>query len=154
MKGVSMDYRQPRPTKEVAGAKLKYQSLLMDYLDLQKEFVSRKRKLQAAKVNRENLLSEVRFLRKRCKCLLKLKSAKDEVEFIQLNSDISGQLPAKEENYNVNEGAPKQQSPVVNAEDIVCEPPRVEKKPKNCLINDTIVEQNKISLQDRLVLEV
>lgn len=39
-------------------------------------------------------------------------------------------------------------------EDIVCEPLRVEKKPKNCLINDKIVEKKKISLQDQVALKV
>lgn len=39
-------------------------------------------------------------------------------------------------------------------EDIVCEPPRVEKKPKTCLINDKIVEKKKISLQDQVALKV
>jgi len=39
-------------------------------------------------------------------------------------------------------------------EDIVCEPLRVEKKPKTCLINDKIVEKKKISLQDQVALKV
>lgn len=163
-----MDSHQSRPMNEEAKAKLKYQNLLQDYLELQKEFVSKKRKLQTAELNRENLLSEVRFLRQRRKYLLKLQSPKGEPEFIQHYSDACGQLPANERNYNVNEALLKHGSPMLDMkpisndeeqdlnrkEDIVCEPLRVEKKPKNCLINDKIVENKKISLQDQVALKV
>ncbi|XP_059460947.1 uncharacterized protein LOC132190083 [Corylus avellana] len=169
MKRVSMDSHQSRPTNVEAKAKLKYQNLLQDYLELQKEFVSKKRKLQTAKLNRENLLSEVRFLRRRRKYLLKSQSPKDEPKFVQEhNSDECGQLPANERNYNVNEAVLKDRSPMPDMkrisndeehdldrkEDIVCELLRVENKPKNCLINDKIVEKKKISLQDQVALKV
>ena len=39
-------------------------------------------------------------------------------------------------------------------EDIVWEPLRVGKKPKNCMINDKIVRKKKISLQDQVAVKV
>ncbi|KAF5456828.1 hypothetical protein F2P56_026264 [Juglans regia] len=101
---VSMDPYQSRPINEEARVNLKYQILLQEYLELQKEFISKKRRLQNATVNRETLLAEVRFLRKKHKYLLKVQSPKGEQEFVQRkNSDICF--------YNVGEAVPKHQSP-------------------------------------------
>ncbi|WOH03775.1 hypothetical protein DCAR_0623175 [Daucus carota subsp. sativus] len=52
----------------------KYQGLLQDYLELQKEFVAKKKKLRSVIVKRDTLLGEVSFLRRRHKQLLKAKS--------------------------------------------------------------------------------
>ncbi|QCD99217.1 hypothetical protein DEO72_LG7g498 [Vigna unguiculata] len=46
---------------------LKYNFLLEDYLQIQKEYVSKKRKLQAEKRKRDKLVQEVRFLRQKYK---------------------------------------------------------------------------------------
>ncbi|CAA0825206.1 Unknown protein [Striga hermonthica] len=48
-------------------AKLKYQSILKQHLELQKEIVAKKRKLLSAKQKRSTILAEVRFLRRRLK---------------------------------------------------------------------------------------
>ncbi|OAY27497.1 hypothetical protein MANES_16G130300v8 [Manihot esculenta] len=53
-----------------ASFKLKQQNLLQDFLGLQKDFVSKKRKLQMTKQKRDILLAEVRFLRQRHKYLM------------------------------------------------------------------------------------
>ncbi|GER30633.1 ATP synthase subunit beta [Striga asiatica] len=47
--------------------KLKYQSILKEHLELQKEIVAKKRKLLSAKQKRSTILAEVRFLRQRLK---------------------------------------------------------------------------------------
>ncbi|KAG6706673.1 hypothetical protein I3842_07G232500 [Carya illinoinensis] len=146
MKGVvSMDPYQSHPINEEARVNLKYQILLQEYLELQKEFVSKKKSLQNATVNRETLLAEVRFLRKRHKYLLKLQSPKSEPEFVQRkNSDI---------HYN-GEAVPKHQYPVLDVKPIsndgepsldkkVGEALRVEKRPKNRLINNNKGQRKK-----------
>ncbi|KAL1315308.1 uncharacterized protein [Arachis hypogaea] len=56
----------------------KYNGLLEDYLEIQKEYVSKKRKLKVEKQKRDILLEEVRFLRRRHRHLTKLHSAKVE----------------------------------------------------------------------------
>ncbi|XP_041018081.1 uncharacterized protein LOC121260323 [Juglans microcarpa x Juglans regia] len=60
---VSMDPYQSRPINEEARVNLKYQILLQEYLELQKEFISKKKRLQNATVNRETLSAEVRYNR-------------------------------------------------------------------------------------------
>lgn len=167
MKRVSMDSHQSRPI-DGGRVKVKYQNLLQDYLELQKEFVSKKKKAQTVKLYRENLLAEVQFLRQRHRHLLKLQSPKGKAEFAQQqNSDIGIQLLANEIDNNVNEAVLKHPSPVLamtpilndeqelkRKEDIVWEPLRVGKKPKNCMINDKRVGKKKISLQDQVALKV
>ncbi|GMY29173.1 ribosomal RNA small subunit methyltransferase G [Fagus crenata] len=168
MERVSMDSHQSLPIDEEARVKIKYQNLLQDYLELQKEFVSTKKRVQTAKLKRENLFTEVRFLRQRHRHLLKLQSPKGKAEFVQQqNSDIGNQLLANERDYNVNEDVLKYPSPVMvmtpisndkqepkRKENNVGEPLRVGKKPKNCLINDKRVGKKKISLQDQVALKV
>ncbi|GAB4854644.1 hypothetical protein Ancab_023226 [Ancistrocladus abbreviatus] len=53
-----MDSRQ---VDDEARIRHKHQALLQEYLALQKEFVSKKRKLQEAKQRKEILLEEVRY---------------------------------------------------------------------------------------------
>ncbi|KAG6387905.1 hypothetical protein SASPL_153100 [Salvia splendens] len=71
MKRASVNFDQSHSASDEAKDKLKYQTLLREYLDLQKVFVSKKRKLQAAKQKREVVFAEVRFLRRKHKYLLK-----------------------------------------------------------------------------------
>ncbi|KAK1385666.1 hypothetical protein POM88_023401 [Heracleum sosnowskyi] len=61
---------------EDARMQSKYQNLLQDYLELQKEFVGKKKKLKSAIHKRNTLLAQVSFLRRRHKQLLKAKSVK------------------------------------------------------------------------------
>ncbi|XAR69979.1 hypothetical protein NMG60_11001777 [Bertholletia excelsa] len=69
MKRASTSVRQS--VQQEDAAKLKHQTLLQEYLQLQKEFVSRKRQLQTAKQKRDDLFAQVRFLRRRHRHLLK-----------------------------------------------------------------------------------
>ncbi|KAK9280177.1 hypothetical protein L1049_013864 [Liquidambar formosana] len=172
MKRVSVDSHQSCRVDEEARVRMKHQSLLQDYLELQKDFVSKKRKLQIAKQKRETILAEVRFLRRRQTYLLKIKSAKLEPEqdiLQQKKSDIQRKMHIKERKYSAREAALKNLPPVLDSEVIldggeeeeggrkeqeVWEPQRVEKKPKNCLINDKRVGKKKISWQDQVALKV
>ncbi|CAA2968125.1 Hypothetical predicted protein [Olea europaea subsp. europaea] len=75
MKGVSLDSTSSYTVglNEGDKAKLKHQSLLQDYQELQKESNGMRNKLQTAKQRRQILTAEVRFLQKRHKYLLETK---------------------------------------------------------------------------------
>ncbi|KAJ9184104.1 hypothetical protein P3X46_007878 [Hevea brasiliensis] len=60
----------PSQSIEEARFKSKHQSLLEDFLELQKEFVSKKKKLQMTKQKRDILSTEIRFLRQRHRYLM------------------------------------------------------------------------------------
>lgn len=47
--------------QEESKEKLKQKKLLIELLELQKDFVSKKRKLQAAKLRKENILGEILY---------------------------------------------------------------------------------------------
>lgn len=94
-----------------AVAKLKYETLVGEFLELQKDFVSRKRKLHAAKQKRETVLAEVRFLRQRRNDLLQNQAFYTEEDPIHLsnsykkNKALKGDitfdgLEAMPENFN------------------------------------------------------
>ncbi|GMH08003.1 hypothetical protein Nepgr_009843 [Nepenthes gracilis] len=69
-----MDSRQSRLIGDKYRIRPSHQALMQDYLVLQKEFVSRKRKLQEAKKMKEILLDEIRFLRRRHELFMKNQS--------------------------------------------------------------------------------
>ncbi|KAG8656803.1 uncharacterized protein LOC110612406 isoform X1 [Manihot esculenta] len=105
--------------------KLKHQSLLQDFLEFQKEFVSKKKKLQMTKQKRDILSTEIRFLRQRYRYLMAMKSHN-----LQLQQD-----PAPPENSSMQ------------SEDIR-KLLSTKKKPKHGIINGKSVEK-KISWQDQ-----
>ncbi|GMN35248.1 hypothetical protein TIFTF001_005180 [Ficus carica] len=169
----------PQSSPEDARIRQRHQCLLQDYLELQKEFVSKKKKLQTAKQKRETLFTEVRFLRRRQAYLLKMQSSKPETEHVQhQNSNVHPEISAKEwyDNVNVNEavrsshtGASEMKSILVCGLVVILihilqgsieekkankEGIRLQKKPKNWLINGKRVGKKKISVQDQVVLEV
>ncbi|KAK9947220.1 hypothetical protein M0R45_012652 [Rubus argutus] len=72
MKRVAVNSAQP--VDEEAKLKFRHQRLVQDHLDLQKEVVSNKNKLEAAKQKRDILLAEIRFLRRRQRHLLEIKN--------------------------------------------------------------------------------
>ncbi|CAL0333073.1 unnamed protein product [Lupinus luteus] len=76
---------------------LKYNALLEDYLDLQKEYVSKKKKIEAEKQKREVLLDEVRFLRQRHLYLTKSQCAKVEPELGPHQNADTNDLPVRKE---------------------------------------------------------
>ncbi|KAG4144815.1 hypothetical protein ERO13_D05G062401v2 [Gossypium hirsutum] len=73
---------------EEARARLKHQSLLQEFLELQKEFVSKKNKLETVNQMRGSLLNEVRFLRQRYSYLSMVKSREYGLQKILFNHKI------------------------------------------------------------------
>lgn len=164
-----MNSKKSRFVGEEASAKLKQQRLLEDYLEVQKEFVSKKKKLQIAKQKREILLAEVRFLRRRHEHL-KLRSEKLEVNqglVARENSSAQSRMLANNVNHGVNEVSSNKLPPVLVAhpilgdedwdrerkEEVVLESLRVEKKRKNHTITEKRVGKKKISWQDQVALK-
>lgn len=178
MKRVPLASRQSRALGDEIRVGFKHQSLLQDYLELQKEFVAKKRKLLAANQKREILMAEVRFLRGRYRYLSKIQSPPPKPEPLQ-NPDIQSKKLPKLKNPHVNgvdvksKKIAKTRNPSANGavlkrppppaglilggermgEEAVLEPPRVRGKPKNCLINDK-KGKKKISWQDPVALKV
>ncbi|XP_028792702.1 uncharacterized protein LOC114754478 [Neltuma alba] len=69
----------------------KFNSLLQDYLDLQKENVRKKRKIRSARRKIETLVHEVRFLRQRYEYLIYSRSSKVGEEMVVNENDIGQQ---------------------------------------------------------------
>ncbi|KAM7459582.1 hypothetical protein LguiA_036576 [Lonicera macranthoides] len=151
MKRASFDFHQSD----------KHQTLLQEYLELQKEFVSKKRKLQTAKQNRDNLMAEIRFLRGRRKYLLKIQSPELEpVKNVvhQQNSDIQRKIQEKGKKYSGYEAALGNPYPVLvphstlrdnerkgegeREDQLVREAFRVEKKPMGYSIDDRKIKKS------------
>ncbi|KAL3824647.1 hypothetical protein ACJIZ3_020676 [Penstemon smallii] len=62
------------PYGEDAKSRLKHQSLMQDFLELEKETYDMRSKLEAAKQRKLTLAAEVRFLRRKYKCLVETKT--------------------------------------------------------------------------------
>ncbi|KAI4316410.1 hypothetical protein L6164_024391 [Bauhinia variegata] len=137
---------------EVSTINQKYQSLLEDYLELQKDHVSNKKKLQTSKEKREILLDELRFLRHRHQYLSKLQFSKDESKLAAHQNSYTRNAPiGKQINYIVNEPYIDQQGR--SKEELVLNTAKVQKKRKNCLKNDNKGVKRKISWQDKVALK-
>ncbi|KAM3379333.1 putative protein isoform X1 [Capsicum galapagoense] len=89
--------------EEESKGKVKQKNLLKELLELQKDCVSKKRKLQAAKLRRDNILGEVLFLKQRLRYLLKSQSSSVESErnisHLKKHFDAESEVP-KEERTN------------------------------------------------------
>ncbi|KAJ4838942.1 hypothetical protein Tsubulata_042306 [Turnera subulata] len=72
VKRVDIDSLPPGSVDEKSGNTINFQRLLQAFLDLQKDNVTKKRRLRTAKKSRDVLLAEVRFLRQRHKELMKM----------------------------------------------------------------------------------
>ncbi|KAL9442869.1 hypothetical protein AB3S75_016266 [Citrus x aurantiifolia] len=167
MKRVAANSKKSHFVWEEASAKFKQQRLLEDYLEVQKEFVCKKKKLQIAKQKREILLAEVRFLRRRHKHL-KMQSEELEVkQGLVANSSTQSRMLANNENHGVNEVSVNNLPPVLVAhpilggegwnrerkEEVVLESTRVKKKRKTHTITEKRVGKKKISWQDQVALK-
>lgn len=167
MKRISFNSHQSPSFDEEARIRQRHQSLLQDYLDLQKEFVSKKRKLKDANMKRDILLAEVRFLRLREAYLLKMQSLETEIDQKHRNFNVQAELSAKERivhsanneavvNFKTGVSDTKQISERIERKELITEAIiRIPtKKPKNCLIlNGKRGGKKKISVQDQVVLE-
>ncbi|KAL3844074.1 hypothetical protein ACJIZ3_001477 [Penstemon smallii] len=129
MKRASVSFNQSDVTVDDAKTKLRYQTFLKEFLELQKENVSRKRKLQAAKLKRETILAEVRFLRRRHNFLSKSSArnlGKDHLH--NPNSDILESINALEQERNSDQVPKDEEEKQVFEEDA--------KNPMNFLIRN------------------
>ncbi|XVF48262.1 hypothetical protein PTKIN_Ptkin03bG0175800 [Pterospermum kingtungense] len=166
MKRASLNsHRQHNSVDGQARARLKHQNLLQEYLELQKEFVSKKKKLQTVNQKRETLLAEVRFLRQRYNYLSTIKSREYEPPQVSVQSQNPYRQRKLAKSYNINDAAERKPCPPDLNPNVVHErgersqvdvqaPLRKEKKPKNGLINAKRVGKKKISWQDQVALEV
>ncbi|GFQ04366.1 hypothetical protein PHJA_002580500 [Phtheirospermum japonicum] len=149
----SVNFSQFNDVDDEAKAKFKYQTLLEEHLELQKEFVSRKKKLQAAKEKKETILAEVRFLRRRLKYLSKSRVPKSDLESNALQGERNHSISeAAQQNLdhvsNINVKNDMAEGNVRVHEDDV----RFTKKLKNHLIVDKSVGKQKISWPDQVSL--
>ncbi|KAK8976274.1 hypothetical protein V6N11_007762 [Hibiscus sabdariffa] len=150
-------------------ARLKHQTLLQEFLDLQKEFVSKKKKLQAKNQRRDTLLAEVRFLRQRYSYLSMIKSQEYERQqhSVQSQNPHLQSIMVKPKSLIINEAGERRPSPLPDIDlNVIHEegsgknkgdvhgPLLKEKKLKNRLINGKRVGKKKISWQDPVALKV
>lgn len=160
-----MASRRSNCVDEEAKFREKHQVLLQEYLVLQKECVSKKRKLKEAKERKQTLLDEIRFLRQRRKFLLKMQSQNSEQQdFVQLqkpdakyDAGPSGRYASTSEPIIQNSRptiGSAWNSGVGGKEEIGFEPLRIGKKPKNLFPNGKRVEKRKITWQDQVALKV
>ncbi|XP_010670819.2 uncharacterized protein LOC104887776 [Beta vulgaris subsp. vulgaris] len=161
-----MDSRRSSSVDDVVKIREKHQSLLQDYLVLQKECVSKRRKLKEAKEKKETLLDEIRFLKRRRNLLVKMQSQNAEQPQDNIYSQKSH---AKYEvgpsgQYASTSEPPLQDSRLAigsiwNSASIAKEEAgfasvKLGKKPKDLFANGKRAEKRKISWQDQLALKV
>ncbi|XP_022132126.1 uncharacterized protein LOC111005070 [Momordica charantia] len=99
MKRASIGSRKSAIVHEESEARRKYQILLQDFLEVQKDFVSKKRKLQVLRQRKETLGAEVRFLRQRLEYLQKLQNRKHD----SISEDLPMVLETKQNLDGVEE---------------------------------------------------
>ncbi|KAL8536959.1 hypothetical protein ACS0TY_012228 [Phlomoides rotata] len=160
---VSFDQSRAIDVDDDAKTKFIYQTRLNEYLELQKEYVSRKRKLQAAKAKKEKILAQVRFLRQKRKCLLKSQAPNIEKMSLRLPRSDMGR------NQSASEVAPKklQQVLVSNSHLKTGEEEEEEEegnthhndvkfkqKIKKPLVGNKVVGKRKMCLPDQVTLKV
>ncbi|KAL9239823.1 hypothetical protein vseg_014106 [Gypsophila vaccaria] len=156
-----------------AQLKDKHQALLQNYLFLQKECVSKKRKLKESTDRKVTLLDEIRFLKHRRNLLLKkqLQNAEQKQVVIPSQKIGSTKYNAELSKRHVNGNASTSISgqafqnhrppmiPIRNSgssgkEAAAFPPVHLGKKPKNLFTNGKRAEKRKISWQDPLALKV
>ncbi|KAL5558240.1 hypothetical protein UlMin_034451 [Ulmus minor] len=169
MKRVAVNSHRSRSIDEETQMKLRHQIDLQDYLELEKEVVSKEKRLQTVKQNRDTLLAEISFLRRRHGYLLKTQSAEMEREIVKHpKSDLQLKVYGSKRKFNVNEAVQNNSAPVLDTKtnwksledeqemrrETCQKPVRLPKKPKNFLMNGKKVGKKKISVPDQVVLKV
>ncbi|KAK4415184.1 hypothetical protein Salat_2625600 [Sesamum alatum] len=108
-KGVVLDSTPPYGVGvcEDAKARLKHQTLVQDYEELQKETDAMRSKLEAAKQRKLILAAEVRFLRRRYKYLVKTKNtnSSQEQNLVQAPSSLKKAKDSKEQLFTRKESS-------------------------------------------------
>uniref|UniRef100_A0A7C8Z892 Uncharacterized protein n=1 Tax=Opuntia streptacantha TaxID=393608 RepID=A0A7C8Z892_OPUST len=147
----------------------KHQVLLQEYLVLQKECISKKRKLKEAKERKEALLGEIRFLRHRCSFLIKIQSQNAEQQLIAAQSqktDAKYDVEPSGQSSNAYEYTFKdptfQNSQLIRGsmwnsssvgKEVSFPSLRTGNKPKDLFTNSKRAEKRKISWQDQVALK-
>ncbi|KNA09663.1 hypothetical protein SOVF_151420 [Spinacia oleracea] len=151
---------------EVTKIRQKHQSLLQDYLVLQKECVSKKRKLKESKEKKDTLLDEIRFLKRRRNLLLRLQSPNSEQQedFVESQKTHAKYEVGPSGRYAGTSEPPLQNSrPTTGSiwnsaslanEEVGFPSVKLGKKPKDLFTNGKRAEKRKISWQDPLALKV
>ncbi|KAK8550580.1 hypothetical protein V6N13_119097 [Hibiscus sabdariffa] len=95
---------------EESRARIKHQNLLQDFLELQKEFVLKKKKLETINQMRGTLLNEVRFLRQRYNHLSMIKSQEYELQQDSVQSRNPYPQSKRTKKHGVNESIQRRSS--------------------------------------------
>lgn len=146
--------------EEANQARLKHQALLREYLQLQKEFVSKKRKLQTAKQKRDNLVTIVKFLRRKRRNLLNCQRMATELGSNLVDSqnvDAERAMHEEEGKHATSETAVRYEEGMGGCglgEQVVREASRTEKIPRKYFIDDKGLGKKKISWHDQLTVKV
>ncbi|KAG8495301.1 hypothetical protein CXB51_012940 [Gossypium anomalum] len=148
---------------EEARARLKHQSLLQEFLELQKEFVSKKKKLETVNQMRGSLLNEVRFLRQRYSYLSMVKSREYGLQKDSVQSQNSYLQTKMVKNFGINVSVERRLNSLPDLDPNVVHEEgtgrsqvdvqalsRKGKKSQNRLMNGKRVGKKKISWQDQL----
>ncbi|KAL2897585.1 Importin subunit alpha-7 [Bienertia sinuspersici] len=161
-----MDSRRSSSADEATKIREKHQSLLQDYLILQKECVSKKRKLKEAKERKEILLDEIRFLKHRRNLLLKMQAQDSERQQGAIQSQkahVKYEVGPSVRYASTIEPTFENSRPALGSiwnsgsapeEEVGFAPVKIPKKPKDVFANGKRAEKRKISWQDQLALKV
>ncbi|XP_074296105.1 uncharacterized protein LOC141623857 [Silene latifolia] len=167
-----MDYRRFTPVvDDEAKLKDKHRALLQDYFALQKECVSKKRKLKESRERKMTLFHEIRFLKRRRNLLLKnqMKNSeqRESVKVHKTDAKYNAESSRRYMNANAStstSGQPFQnhrppmipnRNPVSSGKEVAASAPlNSGKRMKNLLTNGKRAEKRKISWQDQLALKV
>ncbi|KAH1067261.1 hypothetical protein J1N35_032248 [Gossypium stocksii] len=160
---------------EEARARLKHQSLLQEFLELQKEFVSKKKKLETVNQMRGSLLNEVRydiyflnlFLRQRYSYLSMVKSREYGLEKDSVQSQNSYLQTKMVKNFGINVSVERRLNSLPDLDPNVVHEEgsgrsqvdvqavsRKGKKSQNRLMNGKRVGKKKISWQDQVAFKI
>lgn len=164
-----MDSRRSGSVDEESKFRDKHQVLLQEYLVLQKDCVSKKRKLKEAKERKEALLGEIRFLRHRRSFLLKIESQNAEQQLIAAQSQkMDAKYDVEPNGRPLNANEPTFRDPTFQNSQLIMgsmwnsgsvgkevsfPPLRIGKRPKDLFINGKRVEKRKILWQDQVALK-
>lgn len=160
MKRASVNLQECNGVDEEANrARLKHQALLREYLQLQKEFVSKKRKFQTAEQKRDNLVAIVKFLRRKRRYLLNCQHTPAELgsDLVDLqNVDTERAMLEEERKHATSETAVRYEEALGGrglGEQVVREASRTEKMPRKYFIDAKGLGKKKISWRDQLTVK-
>ncbi|XP_009796791.1 uncharacterized protein LOC107802915 isoform X2 [Nicotiana tabacum] len=143
-------FNQLNAVDEEAKAKLKQKHLLNEFLELQKEFVSKKRKLQAAKQRRDIILGEI--LERDIPHMKNFDTESEVPKEERFNSgyDAAGETARPAFTSKFNSGYEVGDDEALAGRDVL----RLEFLPKNYLIDDSGVGKKKLSWHGEVTFKV